>query len=89
MFSCVSIVSLKLLTIGETYPPALTESDLVTYPLLLTSGGHHWGPVQTHSLEGLPLLVLTSSDGHQNTYSWQAGGTYTSYWNVVLFISIF
>ena len=31
-------------------------------PLLVTSGGHHWRPVQKCSLEDppLPLLVLTS-----------------------------
>ena len=32
--------------------------------LLLTSGGHHWRPVQTCSVEGLlPLLMLTPSSG--------------------------
>ena len=35
--------------------------------LLLTSGGHHWRPVQNCSLEDVPTLhVLTSSGGHQN-----------------------
>ena len=54
-----------------TYPlplPHLTE-DLGTYPfpLLLTSGGHHWRPVQTCSLENLPtpwywhLVVATET----------------------------
>ena len=47
-------------------------------PLLLTSGGHHWRPVQTCSLEDLPLPqpVLKSSGGHRNMYSWQMGGTH-------------
>ena len=45
--------------------------------LLLISGGHHGRLLQTCSLEGLHLpTVLTSSGGHQNTYSWQAGGTH-------------
>ena len=41
---------------------------------LLTYGGHYWRPVQTCSLEDLPppALVLTSSGGHHNIYSWQA-----------------
>ena len=43
---------------------------------LLTSGCHHWRPVQTCSLEDLPPPVLTSSGGHRNTYGWQAGGLY-------------
>ena len=35
-----------------------------TYPLLVTSGGHPWRPVQTCSLQDLPTpLVLTSSGG--------------------------
>ena len=42
-----------------TYPPPphTHTSDLGTYlplPLLLTSSGHHWKPVQTCSLEDLP-----------------------------------
>ena len=36
-------------------------------PLLLTSGGHHWKPVQTYSLEEIP---------HPLQYGWQAGGTH-------------
>ena len=42
----------------QTYPLAL---------LLLTTGGHHWRPVHTCSLEDLPPLqhtVLTPSGGH-------------------------
>ena len=36
-------------------PPALSH----THPLLLTSGGHHWRPVQTCALEDLPLPTGT------------------------------
>ena len=45
---------------------------------LQTSGGHHWRPVKTCSLEDLPPppFILTSSGGYQNTYGWQAGGTH-------------
>ena len=42
-------------------------------PLLLTSGGHHCWPVQTCSLEDLPL-VPTSSGGHWNIYGWEVSG---------------
>ena len=36
----------------------------MTYPpMLLTSGGHHWRPVQTPSLDDFPPPVLTSSGG--------------------------
>ena len=56
------------------YPP----SALWTYtiPLLGTSGGHHWRPVQTWSLEALPAhcyrhLVVA-------TYGWQAGAMHPS-----------
>ena len=44
-------------------------------PLLMTSGGHHWRPVQTCSLEDPP----TGTDiklRHQSMYSWQAGSTH-------------
>ena len=38
-------------------------------PLLLTSGGYYWKPVQTCSLEGLPNpQVLTPSGSNRNTY---------------------
>ena len=38
------------------YPPDIKpdEPTLPPQPLLLTSGGHHWKPVQTCSLEDLP-----------------------------------
>ena len=62
-----------------------------TYPplLLLTSGGHHWRPVQSCSLENLSRLptVLTSSGGRQNTFG-LASGRYVSYWNAILYFNI-
>ena len=41
-------------------------------PLLVTSSGHHWRPVQKSSLEDppLPQLVLTSGAWSQKTYGW-------------------
>ena len=50
-------------------------------PLLVTSGGHHWRPVQTFSfgftVQGPnPSPMVLTSGGHQSTYSWQAGGTH-------------
>ena len=54
------------------YPP-LHTLDLGYPPPLLTSGGHHWKPVQTCSLE---KLKPPSSDSHQNMYSWQVGSTH-------------
>ena len=50
--------------------------DQGTYPLLLTTGGHYWRPIQTCTLEDLALQVLVPSGGHKNTYSWQADGTH-------------
>ena len=66
-----------------TYPISLDmgPGHLLHPPLLLTSGGHHWRPVQTCSLEDLtppPTQVLITSGGH-----WS--GRYTSYWNAVFF----
>ena len=55
-------------------PHDIRPGDLPTSPpVLLTSGGHHWGCVQTCLL---PLPVLTSIGGHRNTYGWQAGGSH-------------
>ena len=46
-------------------------------PLLLISGGHHWRPVQTCSLDpylSVPTpLLLTSSGGHRNLFRCKAG----------------
>ena len=42
-------------------------------PPLLTSGCHHWKPVQTGSFKDIPLLVLTPSGSYRNTYVWEAG----------------
>ena len=48
-----------------TIPLSPRPGDLLSTPLLLTSGGHHQRPVQTCSLEDLPILpVLTSSGNH-------------------------
>ena len=63
----------------HTSPLPSQTSDLDTYLLLLTSGGHHWRPVQTCSFEGQPPPVLTTSDGHRNMYSWQVDGTHRIY----------
>ena len=52
-------------------PAPFWTSDLATLPFLMTSGGHHWRPIQTCSLEKLsdpqtrPPPVLTSSGGHR------------------------
>ena len=49
-------------------PPPLPLDIRPGYlPPLLTSGGYHWRPVQTCSLEALPwgTLVLTSIGGHR------------------------
>ena len=48
--------------------------DIGPIPPLLISGGHHWRPVQSCSLEVWPPIVLTSSVGQQNIYDWQVGG---------------
>ena len=56
--------------------PNIPEMRRIPIPLLLTSGGHHWIPVQTCSLEDPPPLLLTSRDGHRNTYGWQVGCTH-------------
>ena len=46
------------------------------HPQLGTSGGHHFGPAQTCSLEDQPCPPLLTSGGHQSTYGWQAGSTH-------------
>ena len=51
--------------------------DMGPTPLLLTSGGHHWRPVQTCSLKDLPPPVRTPSGGHRS-------GWYASYLNAYL-----
>ena len=74
---CVGTWYLPLLPIGPS--PDTRHGTYNLAPLLLTSGGHHWRPVQTCSLENIPpplISVLTSSGGHENTYSWQAGITH-------------
>ena len=40
--------------IQTCFPMIASNADLGTTPLLLTSGGHRWRPVQTGSLEDLP-----------------------------------
>ena len=51
--------------------PALQTSDMgplqSQLPLLVTSSGHHWRPVQTCSFEEPPPSVLTCGD--QSSYS--------------------
>ena len=47
------------------YPPQPPATDM-------TSGGHHWRPVQVCSLEDIPPL-LTPSGSHQNMHGWQVG----------------
>ena len=59
----------------QTWDHPSSDTRHGTYPLLLTSGSHHWRPIQTCSLQDLtPPKVLTSSGGHQNMYGCQAGG---------------
>ena len=66
-------------------PGDLPHSDIrpgdLPLPLLLTSGGDHWRPVQTCSLEDLPSLVLTSSGSHRSR-------RYAPYWNAVLSVNM-
>ena len=72
--------------LGHSYPQAPRyqtwnlhlplSPDMGPTPLLLTSGGHHWRPVQTCLLENIAQLVLTPSDNHRNMYCWQAVSTH-------------
>ena len=59
----------------DPYPLLNVTSDL-PQPLLLASGGHHWRPVQTCSLEDLPppSPPLTSGGGYRGD---------TSYWTAI------
>ena len=54
--------------------------------LLLTSGGHHWRPVQTCSLEDQPPLHPSGTGLYwwPPKRVWLASGQYASYWNTVL-----
>ena len=64
-------------------PPDIKPGDLSR---LVTSGGDHWGPVQTW---GLPypleqhLVVATKTEAHRFP-----NGRYASYWNAVLYLII-
>ena len=58
-----------------TYPP-LRNQTWGSPPLLVTSGGHHWRPVQTCSFgDNPPPLRATSGSGNWNwsMYGFQAG----------------
>ena len=52
------------------------------HPLLVTSWGHHWRPVQTCSLQDPPWCIHLMAV-EADTVS--ASGRYTSYWNAFLF----
>ena len=48
--------------------PSMGHRAWISYPLLLTSGGHHWRPVQTCSPERTYALpVLTHNADRRNT----------------------
>ena len=86
----VTIIHDALKITVTTLPPTRHGTWVPTrLPLLPTSGGHHWRPVQTCSLWGHtpppPPVVLTPSSGLRNMYGCQAG-SYTSYLNAFLFI---
>ena len=49
-------------------------------PLLVTSGGHHWGPVQACSLPTARRHPVTTIEKHT------VGGRYASNWNAFLFL---
>ena len=75
--SCSNLFNFDL-TVQE--PPTLCPVYRV--PLVVTSIGQDWRPVQTCSLEG--PLVLTSG-GNWSTYTRSASGRYASYWNAFFF----
>ena len=68
MFSQLSVILFERCALGHGYPPITRHGTFSHYwhlvvitgdmgptpSLLLTSGGHHWRPVQTCSLEDLP-----------------------------------
>ena len=62
------------------YSPKTWDLRYSSPPQLLTTGGHHWRPVQTCSLENIPppVLIDLPSSGHWNTYDWQAGSTHST-----------
>ena len=58
---------------------------LASHPLLVTSGGQDWRPVQTCSLEYLtPSSPVLTSVGYG-----REAGVYASYWNAFLFTVLF
>ena len=59
-------------------PPGHQTCSKFVTPLLVRSGGHQWGPVQTCSLEDSPPPppLLTFSGGHRYAYGWQVGCTH-------------
>ena len=72
--------ALPQLALVSPSPPDMGLGPQSLPHLLVTSGGHHWRPVQTCSLDLIvqappspPPLLLTFG-GHQSTYSWQVDG---------------
>ena len=65
-----------------TYPTPHSPPSEIPCPLLQTSGGHLWRPIQTCSLKALlPQLVLTSGGGRRSGIP---AVLYASYWNAFL-----
>ena len=68
----------------------IPEPQPQPHSLLVTSGGHHWGPFQTGSLEDPPILTF---GGHRSTYSWQVGGMHPtrmlSCFHIYLFVTTY
>ena len=63
------------------FPPDMGSQDPLVFPLV-TSGGHHWRPVQTCSLPERSLVLTSSGEIHRVCASmW-----YASYCNPFLFL---
>ena len=79
---------LRFATAPSFLPPDIRPGHFS--PLLLSCGGDHWRPIQTCSLEDLPLPPH-STDIHwwSQKHIPLASRCFASYWNGVLYFSIF
>ena len=72
------------LTVQGPSPPDMGPSGLL---LLVTSGVHHWKPVQTCSLDFNVQGPTGADTWCTPKYIRLASGRYTPYWNSFLFLS--
>ena len=69
----------------QLLPPDIGHGLPGHSPLLVTSGGHHWRPVQTCSLEFTVRMPHCTDIWWSLKHVWLASRWYACYWNAFLF----